>query len=98
MVAPVPLSVTAVPAHTVLAVAVDPTVGIALTVMFWVAVLAFPCASVTVQVTTVNPIGYDPGALLVKETTPQLSLNTGNPKIIGLPLQTETAAGAVMVG
>ena len=45
-----------------------------------VAAAVLPDASVTVQVTTVVPNGYEDGASLVTEATLQLSLVVGDPR------------------
>ena len=64
----------------------------------------FPLKSVTVQVTTVMPIGYTAGPLFVTEATPQLSAVTGAPNTTPLAVHkpgsvfTVTSAGQVIVG
>ena len=74
------------------------------TVTFWLQVAVLPDPSVTVQVTTVTPIGYTAGPLLVTEATPQLSAVTGAPNTTPLAVQivgsvfTATSAGQVIVG
>ena len=78
--------------------------SISVTVTFWLQVAVLPLKSVTVQVTTVMPIGYTAGPLLVTEATPQLSAVTGTPKATPLAVQmpasvfTATFAGQVIVG
>ena len=63
-----------------------------------------PLLSVTVQVTTVIPIGYTAGPLLVTLATPQLSAVTGAPNTTPLAVHmpasvfTATSAGQVIVG
>ena len=63
-----------------------------------------PLLSVTVQVTTVIPIGYTAGPLLVTLATPQLSAVTGTPNTTPLAVHmpasvfTATSAGQVIVG
>jgi hypothetical protein len=72
------------------------------TVTVWVAVAVLPLPSVTVQVTTVVPIGNTAGALLLTLATEQLSAVTGVPKLtleaVHEVATTFTFAGAVIVG
>ena len=78
--------------------------SISVTVTFWLQVAMFPEPSVTVQVTTVTPIGNSTGALLVTDATAQLSAVTGTPKATPLAVQkpgsvfAATSAGQVIVG
>ena len=74
------------------------------TVTFWLQVAVLPDPSVTVQVTTVTPIGNNAGALLVTLATAQLSAVTGTPKATPLAVHnpasvfTDTSIGQVIVG
>ena len=78
--------------------------SISVTVTFWLQVAILPEPSVTVQVTTVTPIGNRAGALLVTEATAQLSAVTGTPNTTPLAVHspasvfTATFAGQVIVG
>ena len=67
------------------------------------AVAVFPLPSFTVQVTVVVPIGKVVGALLVMDTTEQLSVVTGVPNTTPVAVQFEVVfvlivGGAVIVG
>ena len=77
--------------------------SISVTTTFCVAVATSPLPSVTVQVTTVVPTLNAVGALFVTETTEQLSVVTGVPKLTFKAMQllfvvVLTVAGAAIVG